>query len=160
MANNNTASKKAEECSSSSEILLCNANGINSKFQNLLIQYLHSLHQEGKAPLAICITETKLKEGGPGPPNLSCFNYSSPHSYIRSFSSSDKKQVAAGGVSVYVHQSVGCHRRPDLESKDLEIVWLELHNPHLYLYPEDSLLLGVIYRSPRDFPDGKTQKKQ
>ena len=35
-----------------------------------------------KLPLVICITETKMKEGGCGPPNLSGFGYGTPFSYI------------------------------------------------------------------------------
>jgi hypothetical protein len=133
--------------SSNSNILLCNANGINGKFRGQLFQSLNLMEKEGTIPLAICITECKLNEHAKAP-DLSSFGYSSPFNHVRSFTNDNKRHSASGGVTVYVHKSVGCSRRSDLENKDVEIVWVELLRPQLHLHPAESLLLGVAYRPP------------
>ena len=113
-----------------------------------------------KLPLAICITETKLKEGGCGPPNLSGFGYGMPFSYIRVFDDDHTRHCASGGVSVYISESAGSRRRDDLEQKEVEIVWCGgLEARAASAVPGEKLLLGVLYRSPSDF-QGRKQKEQ
>lgn len=48
----------------------------------------------------------------------------------------------AGGVAIYVKDSLGCRRRPDLEIKDLECVWV-----HIKSHGHDVLVAGM-YRPP------------
>jgi hypothetical protein len=147
--NNNYQKQQKQECSS---VLLCNANGINGRFKATLIQSLKAMQDEAKQlPLAICITESKLQTGF-SPPNLSSFHYSSSNNFIRPWG-------AGGGITVYIHDDYGCSRRDELESKDVEIVWIELHKPLLHLHPDEPLLLGVVYRTPRDFPNRSQQSQ-
>jgi len=50
--------------------LLCNANGVNGRFRGTLKVALSEMQRNNEPlPLAICITESKLKEGGCGPPD-------------------------------------------------------------------------------------------
>ena len=52
-----------------------------------------------------------------------------------------------GGVALYVNDSFNCIRRPDLENRDMEMLWVELK---LGSY---RILLGVCYRPPNQSSD-------
>ena len=39
----------------------------------------------------------------------------------------DRAVGRGGGILVYVHNSIRSRHRPDLEVKDVEAVWVELH---------------------------------
>ena len=48
-----------------------------------------------------------------------------------------------GGVAVYLHDAVSYSRRPDLESEQLNDLWVEIKFPS-----SKGMLLGTIYRPP------------
>jgi len=47
-----------------------------------------------------------------------------------------------GGVLAWIADNIACKRRTDLESRDIELLWLEIRSNNL------RILLGVIYRPP------------
>lgn len=47
-----------------------------------------------------------------------------------------------GGVALYVHERLSSSRRPDLESRHIEMLWVELK------LPNHNVLVGVCYRPP------------
>ena len=47
-----------------------------------------------------------------------------------------------GGIVAYVRETIPCKRRPDLELRGLEAVWLELQ------FKSKKVLVGGFYRSP------------
>ena len=54
----------------------------------------------------------------------------------------------SGGVCIFVSDQLSCSRRSDLESQDLELLWVEVffeQSPHTQ-YP---LLIGCCYRPPK-----------
>ena len=81
------------------------------------------------------ITETKLNDKHP----TDTFSIKGYHKPFRK----DRTENKGGGIIVYVKESSNCTRREDLESDELEHVWLELKQPH-----SKSLLLCILYRPP------------
>jgi hypothetical protein len=135
-------------------VLLFNANSI-FRMSSALRQSLQAM---SRVPILICVTESKLKEGGYDAPDLSGFGYNKPLNYIRPQGADCK--IASGGVTVYVRSDIGHQRRQDLEQKEVEVVWLEIWKPGLLrFYPGDRLLLGVLYRTPSPF-QGRSQQDQ
>ena len=51
------------------------------------------------------------------------------------------RETRGGGVRAYVHCSLPCKRRSDLENRDMEIMWLEIRCPR-------PMLIAVVYRAP------------
>jgi len=54
----------------------------------------------------------------------------------------DRQNRDGGGVAVYVNNNIASKRRPDLETNEVECVWLEL------IRKKWKTLLGVFYRPP------------
>ena len=54
----------------------------------------------------------------------------------------DMPDRPGGGIVAYVCETIPCKRRPDLELKGLEAVWLELQ------FKSKKVLVGGFYRSP------------
>ena len=52
------------------------------------------------------------------------------------------RETRAGGVAIYVKESITCKRRPDLEINNLECIWIEIKT-HGH-----TLLIAGIYRPP------------
>ena len=59
------------------------------------------------------------------------------------FYSKERKHGAGGGVGAYISDKIPIQRREDLESPDIELMWLEVK-----LNNTKSFLVGVIYRPP------------
>ena len=55
----------------------------------------------------------------------------------------DRTENKGGGILVYAKENINCKRRNDLESNELEHIWLEVQQPH-----SKSILLCILYRSP------------
>ena len=55
----------------------------------------------------------------------------------------DRLYNGGGGLAVYVKQNVNCIRRLDLESDEIEIIWLEIMPTKC-----KSFLIGSLYRHP------------
>ena len=55
----------------------------------------------------------------------------------------DRTENRGGGLLIYVKDTINCSRREDLESHDLEHIWLEIKQSHAKPF-----LLCIIYRQP------------
>lgn len=95
---------------------------------------LCSLHHFG----IIGVTETHLSNDIPDT-DVSIPNYIS---FRR-----DRNRFGGGVVMLYVNECFSCHRRPDLESQHLEMVWVEIKTRGF------TLLVGVCYRPPNQNAD-------
>ena len=56
----------------------------------------------------------------------------------------------AGGVALYVSDSLATKRRPDLETSDLELLWIEMNLNTI------NLICGVCYRPPYNHSESNT----
>ena len=81
------------------------------------------------------ITETKLRDIHP----TESFAINGFHSPFRR----DREENRGGGILVYVRECINCVRRKDLESDELENIWVEIKQPN-----SKSFLLYVLYRHP------------
>ena len=104
-----------------------NIQGLNSKHDELQI-----LLQSNNIDI-FGITETKLSDI-----NLTeTFCMNGFHSPFRR----DRDENRGGGILVYVREGINCVRRKDLESSELESIWVEIKQPN-----SKSFLLCVVYR--------------
>ena len=106
-----------------------NIQGINSKFDQLRI-LMHS----NKIDI-FGISETKLSDIH----LTESFSLNGFHLPFRR----DRNENRGGGILVYVRDGLNCVRREDLESSDLENVWIEIKQPN-----SKSFLLCILYRNP------------
>lgn len=81
------------------------------------------------------ITESKLNEKHP----TSSFAIKGFHEPFRK----DRTLNKGGGILIYVKENVNCKRRSDLESDDLEHIWLEINQTN-----SKPFLLSILYRPP------------
>lgn len=99
-----------------------------------------SVYVNGPSPIHILgVTETRLK------PHHSDTTISIPN-YSVFRRDADSHVTGQTGIAVYTHNSISnfVRRRPDLETKQVECIWLELKSP---LAP--SLLICILYRNGR-----------
>ena len=87
----------------------------------------------------ISLTETWLNDESEIP-ETTLDNFKTPYTHIRS------NQVG-GGVSVYVKSNIYSIRRPDLEVRCTESVWVEL------IIKNKRILYGTFYRPPNSTPE-------
>ena len=99
---------------------------------------IEELLNEVSKPLDImCITETKLQKVTSNLNNVKLKNYE----FTPEFSATN-----AGGVGIYVHESIVFKKRPELifHLERCENLWIELLNQN------KKIVIGVVYRHPSD----------
>jgi len=106
-----------------------NIQGINTKFDQLQI-----LMSSNKIDI-FGISETKLND-------THITETFSVNGYQRPLRR-DRNENRGGGILVYVKDGINCIRREDLESPDLENVWIEIKQPN-----SKSILICMLYRHP------------
>ena len=106
-----------------------NIQGLNSKHDELRV-----LMQSNKIDI-FGITETKLSDSH----LTEAFSITGFHPPFRR----DRDENRGGGILIYVRECINCVRRKDLESSELEHIWVEIKQPN-----SKSFLLCVLYRNP------------
>ena len=99
-----------------------------------IVPKLDLIRGEADAYDVLIISESWLK---PTVPNDTVHN----KNYLAPFRT-DRPDRPGGGVVAYVRENIPCKRRPDLELRGLEAVWLELQ------IKSKKVLLGGFYRQP------------
>ena len=87
----------------------------------------------------VCLSETWLGESV-CQDDLTILNFNGPHR-------KDRGYQEYGGVAIYTKNGLPTVRRSDVESDDLEIIWLEITTT------QGKLLVGCCYRAPNSSSD-------
>ena len=128
--------------SSSSNISSCILDTINQTHHLSFIHYnvqslmpkLDLIQTELHNFDVIALTETWLHPGI-GADEIAFESFSPPER-------KDRQTDRHGGVVLYVKQSINYRRRYDLESRNIECIWIDITNKHKHV------LFGVYYRPP------------
>ena len=108
-----------------------NVQGLGNKFDEIKL-LLNSNHTQIQI---LGLSETKLN-------NIHPSTFFEVNCYQKPFRR-DRQENNGGGLLIYVKNEVNCKRREDLESEQLECIWLEV-NP----VKSKSFLVGHVYRPP------------
>ena len=108
-----------------------NVQGLGNKFDQIKLM----LNSNQNQIQILGLSETKLKD-------IHVDSFFEVNGYQKPFRR-DRKQNSGGGLLVYVKNEVSCKRRPDLESEQLECIWLEVKP-----MKSKSFLVGHVYRPP------------
>lgn len=114
-----------------------NINRLINRNDSVKLDQLKLMLENDDAPVDVyCICETFLN-------NRSDDDYVSIDGFqtVRN----DRTHKSGGGLIIYVRNGLVFKRRLDLETKSIEIIWLELK------LPNKSLLLSLIYRPPDNY---------
>ena len=116
----------------SKELKLChlNVNGLFNKFGSIQILFTETL----KNIHILGVTETHLNSVIDSS-LLSVDGYT----FIRK----DRTSGAGGGVGCYIRNDLNWERRSDLETPEMEAIWIEIFQKN-----SSSLLISIMYRPP------------
>ena len=116
-----------------SQALTCHLSIFHMNIQSI-VPKMELIKAEADTYDILIFTESWLKHSTPDTP-IRIDNYVGPFR-------ADRPDRQGGGVVAYVRETIACRRRPDLEVRGLEALWLEIE------INSKNVLVGGFYRAP------------